>query len=326
MDKNKIPNNVKSIIIAIDDELYEEFNKFHIKDGKVMINKQINIFLNLVLTLLQYYFNSLYKRIFTVNPSDNIIDEYNKKINNFVDTLTTALYQCIKLNIYDEIIEQIVIFVFNIYTDLYIKKINNDKTTVYILPNDFSLMPINSLINNIYELKKFKNKIDIIGSTIIFADKFENYSIDNITFKHIPIGLKPFINSILMKLNKKYITNKSIHFMDEKNVIYREDAEVFINYQQDINTIRYNIVYALIKDKLLMKIDDYWQQAFTKAMSNLHVADSCIHPNNYLYNLRAEMDYKEYFLNCYIAFLFDEEQLRIIDYNSYRRIKDVIIE
>lgn len=320
MNMQKIPANIKSIITAIDDELQEEFKKFVIKDNEIVIDKQINIFLELISTLLQYYFASLYKRVFTYNPSDDVTHIYNEKINNFINVLTTALYTCINKNIYNEILEQIVVFIINIYIDLQIEK-SDDNTTVYILPiND-----VNLLINNVNELSKFRNKIDILNSSIIFANKFENITLNNISFKNVPVGLSSFINTTIIRINPDLVTNKNIVFINSNEIEYKEDIEVFINYSTSLKILEYNIIYALIKDKLLAVCDsNYWQQQFSRATSNTYVADECSHVHRYLYNMRAEIDYKEYFLSCVIAFIADNEILRIIDFNNWKYISNLI--
>lgn len=328
MDLQKLPNNIKSIIINIDNELKENFYSLvNTTTNKLIIDKKINQFLDLIITLIKYYFDALYKRVYTNTISIEQRNFYYPEINDFINNLTSFIYETASNKseqIYNRIITSVALFIISAYVQLQIDKANDD-TTVYIIPNSNAneyVKNISNLITNVKELSLFKDKLNLLEVTIIFVTSFKDFTINGLTFKHVPIGIQSVITSTLIKISNDWITPKIITFVANDEYQYQESSEVFINYKTDLHTLQYNIIYALIKDKLLARRNiDYWQQAFIQSTNNKFVADGCIIPQKYLYSLQSEIDTDEYFLSCGIAFILQPEQLQIIDYNQYRRLE-----
>ena len=192
------PNNVKSIIYAIADEVQNNYNKELIKD------------------LLLYYFNSFYKRLFNQLPNQRL--EYENKVNFFIHNLTN-----------NNIIKQIINFLYNIYINYL-----DDNMIVYVLNNNH--------IRTIKQLKLYK--IDLLNTIILFADKFDNYTINNINIKNVPRQLKSIINQLILNSNNQLI--KYIIFINDVNNQYQKIQNyIYINYNSNIEDLKNNVIKAL---------------------------------------------------------------------------------
>lgn len=265
----------------------------------------------------------MYKRITNVINFDN----YYLEINNLIDNLTSFIYKNVNSTsneLYDYIIASITVFIISAYVQLQIDK-SDDDTIVYIIPNanaDEYTKSIAQLINNVKELSMFKDKLNLLKVSIIFVTSFKDFTIRGITFKHVPVGLQSVITSTLIKINSDWITPKIITFTDSNEYIYHERDEIFISYKTNLHTLQYNIIYALVKDKLLVhKNNEYWEQAFIQSIDNKSAIDGCVFSKKYFYSSQAEFNANEYFLSYIIAFILDPEQLQIINFNHYQKIQ-----
>lgn len=234
---------------------------------------------------------------------------------------------------YEEIIEKIAIFIINEYWNLQIQYANdNSINTIYIIPNKTAsakIQYISSLINTIKEFSRYRNFLSPLEvTTILYKDLINiNLSINKdiyIMFYNLPKGIKNDINKLLFSLDKynRFITKKNIYLTDNislhNKIIceYNEKENNSYIITNNLYVIKYNIIYALLKDKLIDKCNHaYWQKQYTDYLNAKNNYN-----RQYLFSARAEIDCIEFFMNYIIIFILQNEQLYNIDLEKYEYI------
>lgn len=197
-----MPNNIRSIIIAIAGELQDDANK------------------ELIYSLLIFYFNSFYKRLFNKLPVEKELNEYIKKVQSFVSKLNYGNYNNLML--------KILIFIYDIYIDLHIQLLD-ENTVVYVLPDNG--------INNIKMLKENRQEISI-NNVVFFINKFINCKINNIYFENMPAQIKYIVNQLVQDINDQY----HVIFVNNINKQYeKKDNILYINYNTNIEQLKDSI-------------------------------------------------------------------------------------
>ena len=136
--------------------------------------------------------------------------------------------------------KQIIIFLYNIYIDLYIDNLNDDNI-VYILPNYENKLIYNK-INNIKQLKIYRNKLNLLDSTIIFITKFDNLQMNNIYFENIPVQIRFIINQLTLNNQLK----KHVIFINDINKNYEViNNKIYINYNSNLEQLKNNIIHIM---------------------------------------------------------------------------------
>ena len=339
MDKNQLPSNIRSIIISIDDELKDSFNQ------------STNEFISNIQSILEYYQPTIYNRIFKKEIDDVHINIFLNRRNNFINKLSIGINSRLdmiisKMNddnidsfytkefLYEEIMEQVAKFIITAYNELLLE---------YAAINDYPIWIFNKFNQNevVNQLMKIIDKpilydsqfFDIFTTTIQVVDQFIDISIPItkdliINCNHLP---KPIVNDVKKLLYqlakyKQFITTNDLEFKSE---IYKESFLSYKPYQIDISQgyseIYYNIIYALLKDKLLKIYDEsLWQDLFAKALRVNSLADGISITDYYFYHPRAKLNHIEYFMSCIIAYIQDSEKLKIGDLIAYRHIQRIL--
>ena len=316
MNKNKLPHNIRSLVDNIEAELKDEFKK-ETKD-----------FLYSVETIMEYYYQSLYKKVFHQETND--LNQYKEHLSNFLDKLTNALFTLDNYT-YDDIIEQIIIDLIKTYWYITINfcKQNNIKKC-FLLSNEDStneIKAISNLVDSIDIFEKLLENLDPLQQTLILIDKKKDLTIFGITFYQLPISLHGIIKKLIFQISiyQEYLTIKHISFVDDPSISIQEEQLNTIISLTNLKDIQYNIIYTLLKDKLLKEIDEeFWKDMFVKKISTKYIADECYQLESYIYHMRAEIDHQEYFMSSVIAYLLHPEELRIFDNIVYKHLKKLL--
>ena len=317
MNKEKLPSNIKSIVINVDHELQPEF--INIKDNP-------NIFIKAVDAAIYFYYKTLYKRVFNNTIPDDRLKQLKIGLDKFIDRLTTGIYQCISNEyLYDEILEQIAKHIISIYYDLQIEYCyNNNINYIFIISDDKFL---DKLITTPDEYIKYKLYINPLEISLLIIDKYNDCILQDISFHNMPVNIKGLINKLIFGISKynKYITKKDIYFSDNDNVYEDDKQKAIISYKYGFNDICYNIIYALLKDKLITVYDEeFWRDHFATILQKKYIADECYQLEQYVYHLRGEINHIEYFMSCIIAYILDVDKLAVFDYTAYKHIQRLL--
>ena len=298
MNKNKLPENIRSIIIAIDDELKDSF------DDAI---KTIHV-------LLDYYMPIMYHRV-----NDNL--EYNLNNNeDFIDQLSTIFYIKSEENIdktilYEDIMERVAIFVLHQYWQALIKYAENNNYYIWICNEYF-----NKIITSYSDFKKIiplldKLSISVFSISPLVIDKAEKivFNINNhkITINNLPICMQNSVKQMLDLLPNRLMSSVII------------ELDLSLGY---FNAI-YQILYAIFKDKIIKNIDStLWERRYKEIISNKYIADGVYAINYYFYHQRGEINYIEYLMSVVIEYLLDIEKLKINDLFAYKYLKELLGE
>ena len=331
MNQERLPNNIKSIISSIDLEL---------KENKINIYKETNKFLDSIAALIEYYFSTLYQRIFGQEPLDIVVDKFQNEIDDFIFNLTTAVYSYLQhlktqkddtQELYEEILEQVTIKIIYIYWTLLIEWYDNrQEQTIYLKANATSEPYLHDITNLINTAIEFKNNISILPPleiSVLIIKEFSDISVpigtQSIQCKHLPMILLNDLNKILYLINQyeNLFTIKTLYFVNDIYFDEKDDI-AYINYQSSIKDIMYHVIYALIDDKIKTIYDEeYWNNIYNEFYVNKYLADECHIINKYLYHPQAELSAFEYCMSCFIAYIMDNDQLQNFDKEIYDYIK-----
>lgn len=333
MDRNNLPANIRSIILAIDDELQHEF-----------ITKNTNEFISSIDAIIGYYYPILYERVY----KQQINIDYKPKLNDFIYTLTTGIYQRLEMiknhpdtdndfftrdYLYEEIIELVAQYLLNIYYDFIEDYAETHHLPIWVFTDN----NISRLVNNAKTFKAARQHLNIFADSVYVIDAFmDRVKIDitkdiSITFYHLPRAIFSRVKKCLYDLSKyqQFITPIDIYCISKKI-----DSESYLsctNNQLDISQgyfdILYNIIYLLLKDKLLNVYDEqYWRDLFANILNTRYIADGLIVHSHYLFHPRAQIDHIEYFMSVIITFILDADKLQVADFRAYQQIKRILLE
>lgn len=344
IDKTKLPSSIRSIILSIDEELQEAFQ-----------SQNINQFIESISALLDYYYPSLFNQIYNNdNEYTEIYFVFTKDLNLFIDVLTTGIYQRLEMinlsdnqdkfftkeYLYDEIIEIIIHFYLKQYYKLIIQYAKTNNLYVWAFSTNLEQAELVRLINDYKTLQLLLPHLDIFSLSVYTIDKFIDkidVSINQdikISFYNMPRVILGNVKKLLYELSKyeQFVTKKDIYFINEKfdQESFIEIKDNKIDYSQGYSNILYNIIYLLLKDKLIKYLEDnnlheYWRNIFAKILSTQYIADEVIIVNHYMYHLRAQVNYIEYFMSVIIAFILDNEKLKIGDLCAYKQVQRILL-
>lgn len=295
MNQTKLPANLKSIILSINNELSDNYHK-----------QSHTEFIDSVSALLDYYIPSIYEHSVHEQMPDTFLEEYKKHIAIFTTTLLDGMQQCEYTCTYDEIFEIIV-------NDI----IRTTWGIQLLYADDFAIIPNESACNTCIALSKLITTVNEAKSYIKILHPLEVSIVTNIKTKEIhaadinftvPNYMVKDLNKLAYKLSKykQYITYTDLTFTN------------------DLSYAKYMTVYKLMKDKLLQCDLTEFQNHWAELNSHKYIADDCYAFENYLYDLRAETSYQEYFMSCVCAYINDNEQLKIFDNTAYKLIRRLL--
>lgn len=317
MNKEKLPSNIKSIIINIDHELQPEF---------VNIKNNPNTFIKAVDAAIYFYYKTLYKRIFNTTIPDDKLNLLKNNLTIFIDKLTTGIYKCIENEyLYDEILEIIAKHIISVYYDLQIEYCSNNNINNIIVISEDGFF--DKLITTPDDYIKYKPYINPLEISLLIIDKHSDYVLQGISFHNMPTNIKGLINKLVFSLLKydNFITKKDIYFDNSENIYEDDQQKAIISYKYGFNEIRYNIIYTLLKDKLILAYDEeFWRDHFANILQQKYIADECYQLEQYLYHMRGEINHIEYFMSCIIAYILDVDKLTVFDYIAYKHIQRIL--
>lgn len=317
MNKEKLPSNIKSIIINIDHELQPEF---------VNIKNNPNTFIKAADAAIYFYYKTLYKRIFNTTIPDDKLNLLKNNLTIFIDKLTTGIYKCIENEyLYDEILEIIAKHIISVYYDLQIEYcFNNNINNIIVISEDGFF---DKLITTPDDYIKYKPYINPLEISLLIIDKHSDYVLQGISFHNMPTNIKGLINKLVFSLLKydNFITKKDIYFDNSENIYEDDQQKAIISYKYGFNEICYNIIYTLLKDKLILAYDEeFWRDHFANILQHKYIADECYQLEQYLYHMRGEINHIEYFMSCIIAYILDVDKLTVFDYIAYKHIQRIL--
>lgn len=314
-----LPKCFRPVIIAIDSELKDEYNAFK-------SNNDLDAFTELIGTLLNCYSKTIYKNIYNVTAKDGFNIEY---INKFISTLSEAInYFEHDNDLYKQIIEMISIFLKNTIMRLQVQYCIDNNI------NDISIEPISAceycecLSKMKYSAEELKNMLPYFyehqscSIAFVYNEDKKTRIIDGIKYIDVPVSLVQKLTKLSFKLKgyKDFITTKVIQFnQDEKNVANEQDNVITIS-----NDYLYNVIYYLMKDKLLSLDLTFWRDRFAKLLMNRYVADDAYLFEHRFVSSRSELSYEEYFMSCVIEFILDKDLLYNTDLEAYNEVNKIL--
>lgn len=331
---------IKNILVSIDYEVKEAYHKDYGKWDK---------FIDELKNILDYYKSSIYKAgkmvlnkkigkkvnrdIEFTNIDNEFINNYD--INGFIDKLQQAITNCCndltKEKLYDQLItiiigECIILFKLseiNECKNLQIKKIKLISDDTY----SCDLCKTNSKFA--YSVDKFNREMIhpyCKLSILPISTNPTNIKTSIAEFIDVPQIFESNIKNITTKLMiqlKQYITSKKFIFGDYDSIISNDNMLQISNKLIDKINIEELIVRELLKDKLLLEIDQWWKDSYEIHKDSKTIGDGCIIYSNGFINNLAQINHEEYFIQSFIAYILYPTELRQIDINAYNKLKDI---
>lgn len=337
MDILELENLIKNTLVSIDYEIKENFN----------LNKNdLNLFIEEVQDILEYYKFTIYKNAkksicskLNIKTDNSLSEEENQIIESysfdkFLNKLSNKLTS---ININDEqILENILLIIIGECISLYKKfQIKNCESL------NIKQIKITSDNNNCCELCQLNSKLvfDIDSfnldnihpyckSTIIPISINSEINLSNsiCDIIHVPTEFSKIINKTITKMSihyKQWITKKEFIFIDDGESIQISDDNIKIPKQLlSIVDIENIIVKNLIKDKLLesIKIEE-WEPLFKMKKDSKNVGDSCIIYSLPFITTTAQIDCKSYILENAVCYILKPDELKLIDNTAYNKFK-----
>lgn len=331
---------IKNILVSIEYEINENFKKYY---GKW------DLFIEEIKDILGYYKKSIYKcgkivinkkignstKNIQLNEIDKVfLDKY--LFDDFLNTLNNAITSCTrnlnKNELYDELISIIIgelIILFKISQINECKNLNI-KQVKLISDNIYSCDLCKTRSRFIYNVEDFNIKmIHPYCKLNIFpiCDKTTDLNTTISKFKNVPFIYVNIIKNINMKLSiylKKYITPKEFIFKNDLENIYIDNDKIYISLKLiDKLEIDKLIVRELLKDKLLQTDLSWWEKEFNKIKNNKNIGDDCIIYATPLINNTSILNHKEYFIQSYINYILNSNDIKLINNDAYKQLKDL---
>lgn len=316
-----LPKCFRPVIIAIDSELKDGYETFK-------SDNDLDVLSDLIGTLLNCYSRTIYKNIYGVPAENGFNIEY---INKFIKTLSEAINYFEHNNeLYTQIIEMISIFLKDTIMRLQVQYcIENDI-------NDISIEPINSCeyceclsklkysANELKEMLPYFYDHQTCSVAFVYNEEKKTLILNGIKYIDIPASLLKRLTKVSFRLSshKDFITNKIFKFVqDDINVVTEDDKTGFVLVSDDY---MYNIVYYLLKDKLLSLDLTFWRDRFAKLLMKRYIANDSNLFEHKFYSSRAELSYQEYFMSCVVEFILDKDLLYNTDLEAYTEINKIL--
>jgi hypothetical protein len=330
---------IKNILVSIEFEISEEYTKHYkkwdtfidklddilnyykfsiYKSGKQVLNKKIGSSENLELTEYDEQFLEEFNFIGFMNKTKLALESYENKLS--------------AKELYDQLIGIIIgecIILFKIAQINQCKNLNIEKIRL-ISDDNYSCDECKTYSKFVFNVDNFD--ISIIHpyckiSILPICNNATNIKTSVAEFTNIPFIFTNICKNITTKLTiqlKPFITPKKIIFIDTVDFIEIKDNEIYIsNKMIDKLDIEKLIVKELLKDKLLSNMDSWWEEQYNIKKSSKVTGDNCIVYSNYFINNQAQLNFTEYFIQCYIAYILHASLLKNIDIDAYNKIKDI---
>ena len=332
MNQLHLPKNIRAIIVGIDNELQDEYKN---------IQFDTNSFIESIKTIMNYYYKAIYKRIYQRNISEDELTKYNAHLENFIDKFTNGIYQLKDNNLLelkDDIMEIIAKDIIVSYWILQIKWCKeNNVTTIFAMANktadEFTKTIVKTITNiNYFERLMKENKLNPLDVNLIVVKDKINCQLFDIDFVNMPKQIKMIISKILFKLNEyqQFITKKQIIFTDDKDIVRKNDKQFAkISYRNGLFNVIYHLIICLLEDKLMvdstyLSDETFWKDRYAEIISHRYYSDESNIIEDYLYHPCAEINAKEYFLSCVVAYILEKESLVIFDNKAFKRLYRIL--
>lgn len=330
---------IKNILTSIEFEVSEDFQKCF---------GQWDEFANKLKDILEYYKLSIYKSGKTVLNSKiginsrsvdlTIIDnEFLNKINfsEFIHKIESALKKyedkLPRKELYDQVISIIIGECIILFKLAQINECKNKNIIKIKLVSDdnYSCNECKLYSKFTYDVENFNAnmihpycKISILP----ICNKSTNIKVSNADFVSVPFVFTSIIKNITTKLSiqlKQFLTYKEFIFKEEINKIIIEGNKVYIPLslieKLDLESL---IVRELLYNKLIDRDLTWWENTYKD--KNKVMGDNCIVYSTPLINNKAQLNYKEYFVQSYISYILHPSILKDVDIEAYDQIKNVL--
>ena len=325
---------IKNILKSIDYEIQDCFSD----------NNNWNDFIEELKDILEYYSISIYNagRKLTCNKlhlkfNENISMNDTETIENYTfinyDILKNALItlnsKISKKELFEQVIEMIMDSIIKLYQIAQINECKNNNITNFrlIIDSSYSCNKckfLSKFIQNVQEFD-YSNLHSFCKLLIIpFSDNYINLKFKSCSINNIMVGYEKYISNIIKKIElhlNEFITYKNFYFYNEDTIKIKNN-DIYIPYSYlNVESI---IVRELLRDKLVLKMDNWWKQYYKMKTKNKSIGDNCIFYNNIFINSMAQLSVTELFIECFINYILNPNELYNIDEEAYNHIKDII--
>ena len=369
LDKLWVDGSMKNYLIAINTELktfYSELITNYQKENN-QFDDVVTDFCDNITATLDYYTVPIYNKgrnivqknlnikLATKNDltqiESNYIEKYKiEKLNQFNDTLKTAIIACFNDRISDDdLCNQIMEVIMSQCLKLF-----KVAQLLECQKNSITKIKFNTDENSCFKcqtLSKFSHNVDKLINNIDDSHSFCKFSINlqinienqvnliksrlNISFPEL-VTSKTFkmVNDIIdepefiLLLQQKFNSEKVSELKEQlKNQIsyFTNSNEVLIS-KSYINELEYIITSVLLKDKLLMEDFSWWKENYFKRQESKYVGNDVAIYSKPFINYIAEQNPESYFLESCIAYILQPKLLKSIDLENYDRLKTFIFK
>lgn len=332
---------IKNLLVSIDFEVQDCFNKYY---------KDWDSFIKEVEEIIGYYKENIYKvgkvvinkkignatkNIDLNNNDTEFLDKYS--FNGFLDKLKLSLInyenQIEKKELYNQLAS---IIIGELIVLFKISQINECKNlnikNVKILADEvYSCETCKSISNFIYNVDEInlKNIHPYCKLTILpISNNQTNINTSIAKFINVPHVFVEIIKQVTSKVAihlKQHITFKEFIFTENLNkiLIDKDKVNIPIEFIDKIN-IDTLIVKEVLKDKLLETDLTWWENNYNIKKNKKIAGDKCIIYSDPFINSLASNNYKEYFLQSFIAYVLKPTELLSTDENAYKQLNKVL--
>ena len=324
MDLNKLPNGLKSIFISMNEELHEEYKN-------MLENKKKQDFISSVVALMTYYISSVHQIAWKEYPKEK--DKlYINRIDEFQNDFTNALYAFeLTDDLYDNLFTCVVNHMIQSYWEVLALYAKRKHLPVILIPNedacDFCI-GLSNFIKSPDEFLQIKEQLHPQELAVVVPEKTTSFKISDIEFIDVPVYLKNQLMQLIFYLSNKkrnnFITKKKFIFLTELREDFMSEDAFYINSYSLVKDILCQVIYTLLKDKLLKEDLFFWKDRYATICKEKYVADNCYLYKHKFFTINAERNAEEYFISCVQAYLLDEIWLQTFDLEAFNQIKRLL--